>query len=180
MVPPMDSVMASLLTGTAVALLGLACWQDFATRLIPDLACGIILACGLGLRLVQGDLLPGLLASLLVFAGALGLWWPGWLGGGDVKLLAAVAALPAPAAVPALGLAIALAGGLLSALYILLHRRLRAVPRKAGPRPRRLLPRVLRVEAWRIRRGGPLPYGLAIGAGTLVTTLSTLSTSAGG
>jgi prepilin peptidase CpaA len=168
-VPPIDVVMAWLLAGMAVTALGLACWQDLATRLIANALCALILACGLGLRLLQGDLLPSLLASLLVFVAALSLWWPGWLGGGDVKLLAAVAALPSPAAVPGLLLAVALAGGLLAALYLLLHRR----PAAATPRPARLLPRVLRAEARRIRRGGPLPYGLAIGAGTLATTLAT-------
>ena len=158
--------MAWLLAGMAITALGLACWQDLATRTIGNALCALILGCGLGLRLLQGELLPGVLAGLLVFAGGLGLWWPGWLGGGDVKLLAAVAVLPAPAAVPALLLAIALAGGLLSALYLLLHRRR---PAATTPRPARLLPRVLRAEARRIRSGGPLPYGVAIGAGTLAT-----------
>ena len=31
--------------------------------------------------------------------------------------------------------------------------------------PPGLLRRVLRVESWRIRRGAPLPYGVAIAAG---------------
>jgi prepilin peptidase CpaA len=41
------------------------------------------------------------------------------------------------------------------------------LPRPTARRPNRLLSRVLRVEAWRIRHRGPLPYVCAIAAGTL-------------
>jgi prepilin peptidase CpaA len=60
-------------------------------------------------------------------------------------------------------LATAIAGGVLALLQLGLRGRLAAPSR---PRPAGLLRRVLRCEAWRIRRGAPLPYGVAIAAGT--------------
>jgi hypothetical protein len=41
------------------------------------------------------------------------------------------------------------------------------LPRPTPKRPRGLIGRILRVEAWRIHHRGPLPYACAIAAGTL-------------
>jgi prepilin peptidase CpaA len=58
--------------------------------------------------------------------------------------------------------ATAIAGGLLGIAYFLLSRRLNGLreSRRAS-----LLGRVATIESWRIRRRGPLPYGVAIAAG---------------
>ena len=53
----------------------------------------------------------GLLAGLLVFLAGAFCWRRGWLGGGDVKLLAATAVLVPPSLVVNLLLDVALAGG---------------------------------------------------------------------
>jgi prepilin peptidase CpaA len=58
---------------------------------------------------------------------------------------------------------IALAGGLLTVPYLIARHRV-PVPRRsqcAG-----LAARIARAELWRLRRGGPLPYAVAIAAGT--------------
>jgi prepilin peptidase CpaA len=158
--------MILLLAGLALLAAAL---HDIAARTIPNgLGLGIALA-GLLARLLGGELLPGLLAAALVFLLALLAWRCRVMGGGDVKLLAACALLAPPAAVPGLILAVALAGGGLGLLYLALRPLL---PAPAALRPAALAARALRAEAWRIRRGGPLPYAVAIALGTFFTLLA--------
>ncbi len=91
------------------------------------------------------------------------------MGGGDVKLLGA-AALGVPAgSVLTFVAAVAITGGLLAAIY-LAARRFISFPRSLRPTP--LFARAVRVERWRMRRGGPLPYACAIAAGALFVNLS--------
>jgi len=165
MVPP-----PSLLTDSALALalclLAAAALSDVAFRRIPN---GIAAALGLIGVVRHGAfgvaaLGVALCAAATVGAAAAALWHRGLLGGGDVKLIAAAALLVPTASVPALLLAIPLAGGVLA----LAHLALRPVAGGFGARavrgasvPRRLL----RHEARRIARGAPLPYGVAIAAG---------------
>lgn len=148
--------------------LAAAALHDIAARTIPNRLCLAVAGAGLLARVLMGDLLPGLLAAGLVFL----LGWASWrcraMGGGDVKLLAACALLVPPAATPGLVLAVALAGGLLALAYLGLR------PWVAAPalaRPAALLARARRAETWRIRRRGPLPYGVAIALGTFFTLL---------
>ena len=63
---------------------------------------------------------------------------------------------------PRLFIATAIAGGVLAVAYLLLERTLMPTNKPASMS---LLRRVIAVEAWRIRRRGPLPYGVAIAAG---------------
>jgi len=154
------------LTSLAAALLAAAALHDVAARTIPNrLALGVAIV-GVALRLETGDLATGVAAATLVFAAGVLAWRLGALGGGDVKLLAAAALLPPPPLVPDLLVAVALCGGLLALLVLALRP---LMPRAAGPRPRGLLARVLRAEAWRLRRRGPLPYAVAIAGGALLT-----------
>lgn len=145
-----------------------AALHDIAARTIPNrLSLGI--AClGLLARVLADELLPGLLASGGVFLLACLAWRCRVMGGGDVKLLAACALLAPPAAVPGLVLAVAMAGGLLALAYLGLRP---GMPAPAPARPAHLGARALRAEAWRIRRRGPLPYGVAIALGTFFTLL---------
>jgi prepilin peptidase CpaA len=163
MVPSPPQILPDILAVVALAALGIAALNDLALRRIPNLLPALIAAAGLARQAMLGAPAPALLAAGGVFAGATLLWLRGVLGGGDVKLLAAAALLLPAAAVPAMLLATALAGGVLAASHIALRRRLGAPSR---PRPAGLLRRVLRCESWRIRRGAPLPYGVAIAAGT--------------
>ncbi len=155
---------AQVLTGIAVALLTVAAVHDAATRTIPNWVPAGLAALGVVVRLLGGQVLPGLAAAGLILAGCVLAWLGGWVGGGDAKLAAAFALVPPPGQVAAFVLATVLAGGILALLYLLLHR---VVPPPAPGRRDGLLPRCLKAEAWRISRGGPLPYAVAIAAGGL-------------
>lgn len=91
----------------------------------------------------------------LVLGIGVGLFALQWLGGGDVKLLAAVALWFDFSGIVPLIFYIAVGGGALALILMLLRR---AVP--AGTRER---------LDWAIfARRGPIPYGLAIAAGTIL------------
>jgi len=153
------------------AILVFAAWCDLCTRTIPDRCSLALLALGLGSRLfLEGPAAAASSAAvaLLVGLGFLLLHMRGMIGGGDVKLIAALAAGTAPLAVPDLLMAIGLAGGVVALLYLGLSY---VMPRPAL-RPRAALPvRVALLEANRIARRGPLPYALAIAAGTVAAGL---------
>jgi prepilin peptidase CpaA len=89
-----------------------------------------------------------------------------------MKLIPAVALVLPPSGTPGLILSVALAGGVLALIYLALSF---VVPRP-GPGPRRgFLARVLKAEAWRLHRHGPLPYALAIAVGAFPIFIETLS-----
>jgi prepilin peptidase CpaA len=154
------------------ALLLLGAWNDIATRLIPDAIPLAIAGLAILLRLPAG-LLPTLYSVLvagLVFTALLGLAIRGWLGGGDVKLAAALALALPPYAVWDFVTATTFCGGVLALPYIAVARFQPAVAQAAQPRSRAgLLTRISRAEARRLRQGGPLPYAVAIAAGGIIT-----------
>jgi prepilin peptidase CpaA len=160
---------------TILALLMASAWCDLATRTIPDTITVLLLVLGGFARLLDGAAAFGVSAAtagtlflLLLLAYARGL-----LGGGDVKIAGAIAVGLSPLDSYRFVVATALAGGLLAVAYILLSQVLR------GPHPVRgasLLGRVAAIEAWRIRRRGPLPYGVAIAAGGAFVLLHVWST----
>ena len=155
----------------AMALL-FAAAHDVAVRTVPNVVSLIVAIAGLGLNTLDGRLLLALFGGGLVFAAAWYCWRRGWIGGGDVKLLGACALLVPPDTVPQLMLSTAIAGGVLALLYLALARLLpgSATGPRAHPVSRAgLVPRVLRVERRRIRRGQSLPYSCAITAGVLLT-----------
>lgn len=163
--------MSYLIPIVAIPALLAAALHDVVARTIPNrLSLGIALL-GIGLHVSAGDLGVALAAAVLVFLLAALAWWFRAMGGGDVKLLAACALLPPPAAVPGMILAIALAGGVLGLLYLAL-RGLPAAPRPSLSRAAALPRRALRAELWRIRRGGPLPYAVAIALGASLSLLA--------
>jgi prepilin peptidase CpaA len=163
-------LLQSYLIAVAAVLLGIASLNDIATRTIPDLAPLGLTVIGVMLRVVDGTTAAALAASAAVLlVGAL-CWRFGWLGGGDVKLLAACAWLVSPALVPQLVLLTALAGGVLACLYLALSSMAPASRRPVqAAHPRSLAGRIWRAERWRIRRRSALPYGCAIAAATLLT-----------
>ena len=148
-----------------------AAWRDLVTRLIPDGLCLAIALFGLLIRAADGPLALGLAigAALVLFAVLLPLHAAGALGGGDVKLATAIALGLPPVSTWYFVVATAMAGGILALIYLMLGRLVPALrPAPGGS----FLYRVTAAEAWRIRRGGPLPYGLAIAAGGLFVTLA--------
>lgn len=170
-------MLPSLFLAALLGLLLAASVHDVMARTIPGALCAAIAGLGLLARYAGGDLSHGVLAACLVFAGAWVCWRRGWLGGGDVKLLAAAALAVPPGTVPAMLAATAIAGAGLALLYLAARR---VVPAAAGARPRALWARAARAERWRIARGGPLPYAVAIAFGMAVVLIQpSLSGAAG-
>ncbi len=153
-----------------VGLFAFAAAQDVAVRRVDNAVPLAVAAVALAWRGVQGDLLQALGSAFLVFVAAALCWRRGWLGGADAKLFGAGSLLVSSGF--AFVLATTLAGGVLACLYWLLGRVLgRADARDVGGRVDGLDPdagrlcRVWRVERRRLRRGGPLPYAVALFAG---------------
>lgn len=139
----------------ALLLIAAAAWDTVSYR-IPNLLCAAVA----GLFLLHAGLSPDpfpterLAVAAAVFAVGAAMFARNLMGGGDVKLLtAAVLWVPAPAAVSHIA-AVALIGGLLGLVLLVLRRAL-----KEGRWAERL-PEVLRQQA-------PVPYGIAISLGTL-------------
>lgn len=169
-----------------VLLLGLALYFDLTRKRIPNfltfpaLALGLLLAAALSGLDGFLNSLYGLLLGAAVFLIPFAL---GWLGAGDVKLLAAVGALQGWQFVLAAALLTALFGGVMALIYLLITGRLLFSLKKilgliAAPLFSRLY------YAWPLRLfnraavffspaeepgGEPLrmPYGAAIAAGAL-------------
>lgn len=130
------------------ALLG-AGW-DLRYGRIPNWLTYPTLLLGLALNAQQGRLLPSL-AGLACAGGLfLAVWLAGKMGGGDVKLMAALGAMAGWPRVLDILFFTALAGGVM-AVFVL------AFARREPDEPK---------TRWRDRR---MPYGLAIAAGTLVS-----------
>jgi prepilin peptidase CpaA len=93
----------------------------------------------------------------------------GRIGGGDVKLLVALAIGLPPTGVIQLLTVTALAGGVLALAHLMM--RLLPYPRLA-PVGSSLVRRVYTIERWRHLRHAPLPYGVAIACGGIWTVFS--------
>jgi prepilin peptidase CpaA len=88
-------------------------------------------------------------APLIVFAGAAGLFALGWMGGGDVKLITAIAAWTGLEGLPALLMGTVLSGGVLALVIIGARARLTGAP-----------------DRTRVARETQVPYAVAIAGGT--------------
>jgi prepilin peptidase CpaA len=141
---------------------------DVRCRRVPNLSSALVALAGVAARAASGDVLPSLLLASAVFAVLYLLWRWDVLGGGDVKLLSACVLVVPTGTVAALLAAVTLSGGVLAMAYLLL-RVVAPMPQSRLVLPRWSLRRLCRVEVWRIRRGGPLPYACAISAGCMFT-----------
>lgn len=159
-----------------------AAWWDVRTRRIPNALVVSGLAAALGLRAAfgTGAFGAGLAGAALGLAVTLPLFALGGMGGGDVKLLAAVGAFLGPARLPLALLVTALLGGFL-ALFAVVRRRalgrtlsnlggtLRAAALALAARNRAALRTAL-------PKPGPdavtIPYGVPIAAGALLGVLA--------
>jgi prepilin peptidase CpaA len=125
--------------------------EDAVRLRISNLTCAAVLVGALVAVAVHG-FSPSLWQNATVFAVILALgtlaFAAGWLGGGDVKLLASIGLWLDLRAAVGLVAAVFIAGGLVALVYILVRRAVHAA------RPS-------------IRRRGQIPYGLAIVAGAL-------------
>jgi prepilin peptidase CpaA len=143
---------------------------DIATRSIPNEICLALALLGVAsqfaspMQVAQSLLAAAILLLLLTL-----LYQRGWIGGGDVKLLVALAiGLPLMGVIQLLTIT-ALAGGVLA----LVHLMMRHLPYpKPAPAGASLARRVYAVERWRHLRHAPLPYGVAIASGGIWTVFS--------
>ena len=161
---------SQLIPVASVVLLGIAAASDIARRIIPDRVSAALAAFGALAGLLHGPrtLLLSAAVATALFATLAALHGRGLIGGGDVKLAAAIAlGLPVGAFIGFLE-STAFAGGALA----LVHLALRLADPRIAAAPRGSLPRrVLAVECWRIRRRGTLPYGVAIACGGALALL---------
>lgn len=152
----MNSLQNALLIAL-YAVLAFAAVMDVWKLRIPNLfpAAVILLfpawmyACGWNAQLWQNAVI-----FIGTFLGGLFLFSRGWLGGGDVKLMAAIALWFDFKGAAALFLWMGLGGAMLAIVFVLLRRTLPAGLIQSG--------------APSLKPGGPIPYGLAIAAGAML------------
>src|SRR5216684_454821 len=156
----------------ALAIASVGAVKDVRGRRIPNwLTYGGLLA-ALVVRCAFAGW-PGLKAGLLGMLLAGGIFYLlfllGGMGGGDVKLVAAVGAWAGTVQVESVLIVAALAGGLLAVCYVVMHRQVRETLRNTAELPRHhatagFQPHpVLNVQQPGTMR---LPYGLAVAIGT--------------
>ncbi len=112
-------LIGQLASALGAVLLIAGALHDVAARTIPNWVSLGLFVLGVVLRLLDSTLLAGLSLGLVVFAVAVFCWRRGWLGGGDVKLLAAAAIFVPPAHVGDLIIAVTLCGGVVGVIYLL-------------------------------------------------------------
>ncbi|MDI3559132.1 prepilin peptidase [Bradyrhizobium sp. Arg816] len=143
---------------------------DVATRLIRNDICLALALLGIAGQFANPmQILESLIATTILFLLLFMIYQRGLIGGGDVKLLVALAiGLPLTGVIQLLTIT-ALAGGVLALVHVMM--RLLPHPRLA-PAGSSLVRRVYAIERWRHLRHAPLPYGVAIACGGIWTVFS--------
>ena len=143
---------------------------DVATRMISNEICLAVAVLGIASQLaIPTQIGQSLIATAVLFIVLFVLYQRGWMGGGDVKLLVALALGLTPTGMLQLLTVTALAGGVLAMLHLMMRNL--PYPRLA-PAGSSLVRRVYAVERWRHLRRAPLPYGVAIACGGIWAVLS--------
>jgi Flp pilus assembly protein protease CpaA len=166
---------SATLLAAGLAGLAAASVTDIRERLIYNEIVVYVLAVGVALRLVStpGSLWLSLAGALvlLVILGQFARF--NVIGGGDAKLIAATMLLFPPQYDAELMTNIAVAGGVLSCVYlaarIALRRRIPVRTGLRGKAPADQFGGVLGSEFAKITAGEPMPYALAILAGTILS-----------
>lgn len=165
----MLSIAQAILALQVLALVYVAA-SDVATRTIPNAVCLLLALLGIANDFMFPiNIAQSLLAATILFLLLLAVYARGWMGGGDVKLITALA-IGLPLAGLAQLLVLTAVSGLGLAL-VHLAMRLLPVPHPA-PAGASLLRRVYAVERWRNLRRAPLPYGAAVAFAGVWTLLS--------
>jgi len=153
-----------------VLLLLYVATTDIATRLIRNEICLALALLGIAGQLASPmQVAQSLIAAAILLLLLSVIYTRGWIGGGDIKLLVALAiGLPLAGVVQLLTIT-ALAGGVLA----LVHLMMRHLPYpRLAPAGSSLVRRVYAIERWRNLRHAPLPYGVAIACGGIWTVFS--------
>jgi prepilin peptidase CpaA len=143
---------------------------DVATRLIRNEICLVLALLGIAGQFASPmQAAESLIVATVLLLLLLVIYTRGLIGGGDVKLLVALAiGLPLTGVIQLLAIT-ALAGGVLA----LVHLMMRHLPYpNLAPAGSSLVRRVYAIERWRHLRHAPLPYGVAIAFGGIWTILS--------
>ena len=162
-------------TALAAALLAsaLAAFTDLRSHRIPNAIPLALAALGFLLTALADPI--GIFAFVAIAIGVLlagtALHARGLLGGGDVKLFAAVAATLGPHDLPLLAAATLVAGGVLGLAFAALRGRLRAT---ATNLQALALPMLAGVRPTAVSDGTPMPYALAIFVGSLAVAFTHL------
>jgi prepilin peptidase CpaA len=143
---------------------------DIATRLIRNEICLALAFLGIASQIASPvQVAESLIAAAILLLLLLVIYQRRWMGGGDVKLLVALAiGFPLTGVIQLLTVT-ALAGGVLAMVHLMM--RLLPYPRLA-PAGSSLVRRVYAIERWRHLRHAPLPYGVAIACGGIWTIFS--------
>ncbi|RXH02417.1 A24 family peptidase [Bradyrhizobium zhanjiangense] len=143
---------------------------DVATRLIRNDVCLVLALLGIAGQFASPmQLIESLIAATILFLLLFMIFQRRWIGGGDVKLLVALAIGLPPTGLIELLTVTSLAGGVLA----LVHLTMRVLPYpKLAPVGSSLARRVYAIERWRHVRHAPLPYGVAIACGGIWAILS--------
>ena len=143
---------------------------DIAARLIRNEICLVLALLGIAgqfaspMQVTKSLVVATILLLLLIV-----IYQRGWIGGGDIKLLVALAiGLPLMGVIQLLTVT-ALAGGVLALVHLMM--RLLPYPELA-PAGSSLVRRVYAIERWRNLRHAPLPYGVAIACGGIWAVFS--------
>jgi prepilin peptidase CpaA len=143
---------------------------DVATRLIRNDICLALALLGIADQLTSPmQLVESLVAATILFLLLFMIYQRGLIGGGDVKLLVALAIGLSLTGVTQLLTVTALAGGVLALVHLMMRLLPYPMPAPAGSS---LVRRVCAVERWRNLRHAPLPYGVAIACGGIWTIFS--------
>jgi prepilin peptidase CpaA len=143
---------------------------DIATRLIHNEICLALALLGI-LSQFAGPthIVESLIGATILFLLLLAIYERGWMGGGDVKLLVALAVGLSLAGMVQLLTMTALAGAVLALMHLIM----RSLPHpRTAPAGSSFGRRVYAVERWRHVRRAPLPYGAAIAGGGIWVLLS--------
>jgi prepilin peptidase CpaA len=136
---------------------------DIATRSIRNEICLALAILGIAHQFASPmQIAESLIAATILFVLLLVIYQRRLIGGGDVKLLVALAiGLPLVGVIQLLTIT-ALAGGVLALVHLMM--RVLPYPRLA-PAGSSFVRRVYAIERWRHLRRAPLPYGVAIACG---------------
>jgi prepilin peptidase CpaA len=164
----------AILWAAVMLVLAAAAGIDLKRRIIPNESVVLIAAGGVALSLLSrpGSTLLSLLICAVVLLALLVFSHLNVLGAGDAKLIAATTLLVPPDRTGLLLLAIALAGGLLSGIYLAAFHGLKYVRavrhhgvQRSSRHPTGSFAQFRRAGYARMRLGYSLPYALAILAG---------------
>jgi prepilin peptidase CpaA len=164
-----SALMASIKYGYVFCLC-YAIVSDFRTLIIPNwvpLALVSVFVIFASVHLDRRMVLAHLAVAVVIFAIASAFFIARWMGGGDVKLLTAVALWMGPEQAGPFTLVMALLGGVLAVGLLLIKQYWALLEQSTWELP--IFKRLAELA-----RGGECPYGVAIGIAALVASPATL------